>query len=110
MPLLSAINFDPEVVSKALSSPESGLDTAAQDDFKDTLNNVGATPEMAALTIHQAMTSPHKLSGMQLKAAELVLECHEIRGKTGKVNNTPNINFIIKSDQVNINSIFNPSR
>ena len=110
MPLINQTNFDIIEVSKALSSPDAGLDTDISDDFKDTLDSAGASKEQIALIIAETLVRPTKLSGLQLKAAELAMEVHEIRHKNGKVNNIPVVNFIVKDSSVNINQIFNPQR
>lgn len=108
MPLISNNVFDITEVHKALATPEAGLETNSDDDIKNILDLEGASKEDAARTIAQVMSNPEKLSGLQLKAAELVLDLHEVRNKNGKVNTQPIVNFVIKSDNVNINQIFNP--
>lgn len=112
MPLLNTnnLNFDLGEVHKALNSPEAGLKEDQEECIKAILDAQGASKEDAARIIAKVMHNPNKLSQIQLKAAETVLDLHEVRNKDGKINRQPLVNFIIKSDQVNIQNIFNPQR
>jgi len=112
MPLIntSNLNFDLDEVQKALNSPEAGLREQGEECIKAILDSQGASKEEAARIISEVMRNPNRLSQIQLRAAETVLELHEVRNKDGKLNRQPLVNFIIKSDQVNIQNIFNPDR
>lgn len=113
MPLISTENlsFDMEDISRVLRDPESGI-VLPPDliDIKAILDSKGATKSDAARTIAEVMQNANKQDQIRLKAAELVLDLHGVRDKDGKLNKQPIFNFIIKSDEVNINQIFNPLR
>jgi hypothetical protein len=73
------------------------------------LNRKNGSIEEASGVITDIMHSS-KFDNTRIKAAEIVLDLHEVRNKDGQVNKQPIINFNIISDEVQIGNIFNPNR
>jgi hypothetical protein len=73
------------------------------------LNKKNGSIEDASSVITEIMHSS-KFDNTRIKAAEIVLDLHEVRNKDGQVNKQPIINFNIISDEVQIGNIFNPNR
>ena len=76
-------------------------------DIKNILNRNNGTVEHAAAVITDIMHQS-QYDNTRIKAAEIVLDLHEIRDKEGKLNKQPIINFNIVSSEVQIANIFAP--
>ena len=76
-------------------------------DIKKILNRNNGSVEDASSVITEIMHQS-KFDNTRIKAAEIVLDLHEIRDKEGKLNKQPVINFNIVSQEVQIANIFSP--
>lgn len=101
--------FNDDELTQALAEANPTFKSVPED-IKDILDYKGASKEEAARVIAEVMKDPGKFGAIQLKAAETVLDLHEVRDKNGRINSQPVINFIIKSDKVQINQCFAPHR
>lgn len=76
-------------------------------DIKNILNRNNGSVEDASSVITEIMHGS-KFDNTRIKAAEIVLDLHEIRNKEGKLNKQPIINFNIVSSEVQIANVFSP--
>ena len=122
MPLISNNGFDLGEIADVLAESEeisaiqelnelNALDKAKQEvsNISRILNRSNGRVEDASSVITEIMHSS-KFDNTRIKAAEIVLDLHEVRNKDGQVNKQPIINFNIISDEVQIGNIFNPNR
>lgn len=94
------------------NGPSSGNNQVSEEkvtEIRRILNRNGGSVQEASSVITDVMHNS-KFDNTRIKAAEIVLDLHEIRNKEGKINSQPIINFNILSDQVNIQNIFDPHR
>lgn len=121
MPLLSNNSiFDIQDINEVLES-DPGLSSHLQAqnqkskraqenslaDIKKVLNRNQGSIEDASSVITEVMHNS-QYDNTRLKAAEIVLDLHEVRNKDGNINKQPIINFNIVSDDVKISNIFAP--
>jgi len=82
-------------------------DSQELSDIKEILNRNNGSVEDASSVITEVMHQS-KFDNTRIKAAEIVLDLHEIRNKEGKLNKQPIINFNIISSEVQIANVFAP--
>lgn len=95
------------VIREKLNSAISKNKSENLTDIKRVLNQAGGSIEDASSVITEVMHNS-EYDNTRLKAAEIVLDLHEVRNKDGLVNKQPIINFNIVSDEVKIANIFAP--
>lgn len=96
--------LDSEIYGRRSRKVNSEEDLA---DIKNILNRNNGSVEDASSVITEIMHGS-KFDNTRIKAAEIVLDLHEIRNKEGKLNKQPIINFNIISNEVQIANVFSP--
>lgn len=120
MPLINNSDFEISEISEILAdTPElrsfQELEELKRQEKKELsaisriLNQNNGSIEKASEVIAEIMHSS-KFDNTRIKAAEIILDLHEVRNKDGQINKQPIINFNIISDEVRIANIFAPKR